>query len=190
MGAPAAATAAMAATCMWLRTCRLTELDRVHANRFISERLPGDQGPGKNQTGGSGADLLVHVPVGTATFEAETDLHPRRSDSTPDQRELVSLPARPWRPRQLGLPVPDCPGAANRRERRTGRRSLGSGLELKLIANDAHVGDQLQLQPDPAIFARFAVLGDARRLYRRGLEGPVAAAAAAAPARLSTRWSG
>ncbi len=47
-------------------------------------------------------------------------------------------------------------------------------------ADDAHVGDQLELQAQPQFLARLALLGHARRLVGGALEGRVAAAAAAA----------
>ena len=47
-------------------------------------------------------------------------------------------------------------------------------------ADEAGVGDQLQPQPDPALLARLAGIGVARRAVGRGLEMRVAEAAIAA----------
>ena len=45
---------------------------------------------------------------------------------------------------------------------------------------DAHVGDELEFQPQPSFLTRFALFGQSRRLVDRGTKGSVAAAAAAA----------
>ena len=53
----------------------------------------GDHGRGKNQTGAGGEDLLIHVPVGTVAFEAETDLI-LADLVNPDQRVLIARGGR------------------------------------------------------------------------------------------------
>ncbi|OQA37974.1 MAG: hypothetical protein BWY52_03316 [Chloroflexi bacterium ADurb.Bin325] len=56
-----------------------------------------------------------------------------------------------------------------------------SGLARVRRADDAHVGQQLELQVQPALLARLAVLRDARGLVDGRAERSVAAAAAAGP---------
>ena len=58
-------------------------------SKQIHFRAPnGDQGRGKNQTGATGEDLTIHVPVGTIAYEAESGLI--LADLTsPDQSVLI-----------------------------------------------------------------------------------------------------
>jgi GTP-binding protein len=97
----------------------------------------GDQGRGKNQTGASGEDLLIHVPVGTVAYEAETDLI--LADLIhPDQRVLIARGGRGgrgnWAFKSATVQAPRIaengePGAECRIR-----------LELKLIADVGIVG--------------------------------------------------
>ncbi len=48
-----------------------TLVDYRHERRFAAER--GESGQGRQCTGRSGADRVLHVPVGTLVFDAETD---------------------------------------------------------------------------------------------------------------------
>ena len=97
----------------------------------------GDQGRGKNQTGAGGEDLLIHVPVGTVAFEAETDLI--LADLVrPDQRVLIARGGRGGRGNwAFKSATVQAPRIAENGEPGAERRIR---LELKLIADVGIVG--------------------------------------------------
>jgi GTP-binding protein len=97
----------------------------------------GDHGRGKNQTGAGGEDLMIHVPVGTVAFEAETDLI--LADLVrPDQRVLIARGGRGGRGNwAFKSPTVQAPRIAENGEPGEERRVR---LELKLIADVGIVG--------------------------------------------------
>ncbi len=97
----------------------------------------GDHGRGKNQTGAGGEDLLIHVPVGTVAFEAETDLI-LADLVNPDQRVLIARGGRGGRGNwAFKSPTVQAPRIAENGEPGEERRIR---LELKLIADVGIVG--------------------------------------------------
>jgi GTP-binding protein len=97
----------------------------------------GEQGRGKNQTGAGGDDLLIHVPIGTMAFEAETDLI--LADLIhPDQRVLIARGGRGGRGNwAFKSATVQAPRIAENGEPGEERRIR---LELKLIADVGIVG--------------------------------------------------
>jgi GTP-binding protein len=97
----------------------------------------GEHGRGKNQTGASGADLLIRVPVGTVAYEAETGLI--LADLIhPDERALIVRGGRGGRGNwAFKTPTVQAPRIAENGEP---GEELWLRLELKLIADVGIVG--------------------------------------------------
>jgi GTPase len=107
-------------------------------SKQIHFRAPdGNHGRGQNQTGATGEDLAIHVPVGTIAYEAETGLI--LADLTqPDQRALIARGGRGGRGNwAFKSSVNQAPRIAENGEPGE-ERSLR--LELKLIADVGIVG--------------------------------------------------
>jgi len=97
----------------------------------------GEHGRGKNQTGAQGKDLVIHVPVGTVAYEADTGLILADLIS-PDQRVLVARSGRGGRGNwAFKSPTVQAPRIAENGEPGEERWVR---LELKLIADVGIVG--------------------------------------------------
>ena len=107
----------------------------THKIHFRAEG--GNHGAGKNQTGASGSDLVIKVPVGTVIYEVETGL--LIADLTePGQRALVAAGGRGGRGNYtFRTPTVQAPRIAENGEPGE-ERALR--LELKLLADVGIVG--------------------------------------------------
>ena len=110
----------------------ITFKDRVH---WRAQR--GEHGRGKDQTGASGADLLIPVPAGTVAYDAETG--ELLADLTePGQRALVARGGRGGRGNaSFASPTNQAPRIAEKGEPGQARWIR---LELKLIADVGIIG--------------------------------------------------